>query len=163
MPGPESYARMAISSGLISATRLPPRLAVDHDVHLRFVRDDGDPAHDARVDAQADERLLELAGSAAGLVEVAHGDVVAQDQAGAVGGDVLEDVPDAILADFFLVVGLFERPQHAPGDVAGREDADQLAVVVDDRQPAHARPGRTRSARARPTRARRSCSTRLDM
>ena len=66
-----------------------------------------------------------------------HRHFVPEDEAGAVGDDILEKVFGPIAPDFGLVISLLERLQHPAGDVAGGDDADQASVVVDHRQPAH--------------------------
>ena len=72
MPGPWSVAVMAIGLGGDLGRECAARQAVDDDIHLRLVGGHGHAPDDARVDAQAPERLLELAGGAAGVGEVAN-------------------------------------------------------------------------------------------
>ena len=86
--------------------------------------------------SQTTQSTLDLAGSLPGMIEIMRHHVVAQDDAGAVGDNVLKDMADPIAAYLLFVIFNLQFFQQPFYDIAPGEDTDQFTILVNHRKTA---------------------------
>ena len=103
---------------------------VDHQIHLGLVNGDGAASGGLQAGAKPEEGAADMGGrqTATGEIPMAH--PVAQEEAGSIGDDVLEEVAGPVPPEFLLALWRLQGTQEPVGDIALCQHADQPAPVI---------------------------------